>query len=124
MTNLFSLPIGLRGVSTVWHGDMKIGICLSSAYPPLIGDCVPLKHFSVMDNTGENPLPDEELKTMTEIRTDVFEISPEEAHCYLGDTEGKNLLGERVISLFYLSHINDFLVTGISYQMLPPEKIS
>lgn len=58
--NIFSMPVGFRGVSSVWHNDTKIGICLTSNNSPLL----------------------------------------------------------------YLSHRDEFLVTGINYSIADPEKIS
>ena len=55
MNNIFAMPIGLRGTSTVWHNDTKIGICLTSNNSPLLGNFVPLNEISVMDNKGDNP---------------------------------------------------------------------
>lgn len=124
MNNIFAMPVGLRGVSSVWHGNTKIGICLTSNNSPLLGNFVPLNEISVMDNTGENPLSKEELKTITEIRTDIHEINPEYENFMLLDVDETVYLGERVIHLFYLSHRDEFLVTGINYFIADPEKIS
>ena len=126
MNNIFAMPIGLRGTSTVWHNDTKIGICLTSNNSPLLGNFVPLNEISVMDNKGDNPLSENELKTITEIRTDIYEISPEHERYMLLDADGEEVtyLGERTIHLFYLSHRNEFLVIGINYSIVDPEKIS
>lgn len=124
MNNIFAMPVGLRGVSSVWHGNTKIGICLTSNNSPLLGNFVPLNENSVMDNTGENPLSEEELKTITEIRTDIHEINPEYENFMLLDVDETVYLGERVIHLFYLSNRDEFLVTGIDYSIADPEKIS
>mgnify|MGYP004705325029 CR=1 FL=1 len=124
MNNIFAMPIGLRGTSTVWHNDTKIGICLTSNNSPLLGNFVPLNEISVMDNKGDNPLSANELKTITEIRTDIHEIKPEQEHFMLLDADETVYLGERVIHLFYLSHRDEFLVTGINYFIADPEKIS
>lgn len=124
MNNIFAMPIGLRGTSTVWHNDTKIGICLTSNNSPLLGNFVPLNEISVMDNKGDNPLSENELKTITEIRTDIHEIKPEQEHFMLLDADETVYLGERVIHLFYLSHRDEFLVTGINYFIADPEKIS
>ena len=121
--NIFSMPIGLRGTSTVWHNDTKIGICLTSNNSPLLGNFVPLNEISVMDNKGDNPLSENELKTITEIKTDIHEIKPEQEHFMLLDADETVYLGERVIHLFYLSHRDEFLVTGINYSIADPEKI-
>ena len=124
MNNIFAMPIGLRGTSTVWHNDTKIGICLTSNNSPLLGNFVPLNEISVMDNKGDNPLSENELKTITEIRTDIHKIKPEQEHFMLLDADETVYLGERVIHLFYLSHRDEFLVTGINYFIADPEKIS
>lgn len=121
--NIFSMPVAIKSVSTVWHGDMKIGICLTSNNSPLLGNFVPLNEISVMDNTGENPLSEDELKTITEIRTDIHEIKPEYENFMWFGVDETVYLGERVIHLFYLSHRNEFLVTGINYSIADPEKI-
>ncbi len=123
MNNIFAMPIGLRGTSTVWHNDTKIGVCLTSNNSPLLGNFVPLNEISVMNNKGNNPLSEDELKTITEIRTDIYEISPEHERYILLDEEEVTYLGERVIHLFYLSHRDEFLVTGINYSIADPEKI-
>ena len=98
--NIFAMPIGLRGTSTVWHNDTKIGICLTSNNSPLLGNFVPLNEISVMDNKGDNPLSENELKTITEIRTDIYEISPEHERYMLLDADEEIYLGERIILLF------------------------
>ena len=123
--NIFAMPIGLRGTSTVWHGDTKIGICLTSNNSPLLGNFVPLNEISVMDNKGDNPLSENELKTITEIKTDIYEINPEHEGYVLLNVDGEEVtyLGERIIHLFYLSHRDEFLVTGINYSIANPEKI-
>ena len=121
--NIFAMPIGLRGTSTVWHNDTKIGICLTSNNSPLLGNFVPLNEISVMDNKGDNPLSENELKTITEIRTDIYEISPEHERYMLLDADEEIYLGERIIHLFYLSHRDEFLVIGINYSITDPEKI-
>ena len=36
-----------------------------------------MNEISVMDNKGEKPLSENELRTVTEIRTDIYEIKPE-----------------------------------------------
>lgn len=124
INNIFAMPVALKSVSTVWHGDMKIGVCLTSNNSPLLGNFVPLDEISIMDNTGETPLSENELKTITEIRTDIHEIKPEyENFLWFGEDETV-YLGERVIHLFYLSHRDEFLVTGINYSIADPEKIS
>lgn len=41
MNNIFAMPVGLRGVSSVWHGDTKIGICLTFNNSPLLGNFAP-----------------------------------------------------------------------------------
>lgn len=122
--NIFAMPVGLRGVSSVWHGDTKIGICLTSNNSPLLGNFVPLNEISVMDNKGDNPLSENELKTITEIRTDIYEIKPEYENFMLlcTDEEGVTYLGERIIHLFYLSHRDEFLVIGINYSLLTLKK--
>ena len=126
MNNIFAMPIGLRGTSTVWHNDTKIGICLTSNNSPLLGNFVPLNEISIMDNKSDNPLSENELKTITEIRTDIYEIKPEYENFMLlcTDEEEVTYLGERTIHLFYLSHRNEFLVIGINYSIVDPEKIS
>lgn len=121
--NIFAMPIGLRGTSTVWHNDTKIGICLTSNNSLLLGNFVPLNEISVMDNKGDNPLSENELKTITEIRTDIYEINPEHERYMLLDADEEIYLGERVIHLFYLSHRDEFIVTGINYSIVDPEKI-
>lgn len=121
--NIFAMPIGLRGTSTVWHGDTKIGICLTSNNSPLLGNFVPLNEISVMDNKGDNPLSENELKTITEIRTDIYEINPEHERYMLLDADEEIYLGERIIRLLYLSHRDEFLVIGIHYSIDDPEKI-
>ena len=124
--NIFAMPIGLRGTSTVWHNDTKIGICLTSSNSPLLGNFVPLKEISIMDNKGDNPLSENELKTITEIRTDIYEIKPEyENFMFLcTDEEEVIYLVERIIHLFYFYHRDEFLVVGINYSIIDPEKIS
>ncbi len=56
MNNIFAMPVALKSVSSVWHGDTKIGVCLTSNNSPLLGNFVPLNEISVMDNKGDNPL--------------------------------------------------------------------
>lgn len=124
MNNIFAMPVGLRGVSSVWHGNTKIGSCLTSNNSPLLGNFVPLNEISVMDNKGDKPLSENELKTITEIRTDIYEINPEYENFMLLDVDETVYLGERVIHLFYLSNRDEFLVTGINYSIADPEKIS
>lgn len=124
MNNIFTMPVGLRGVSSVWHGNTKIGSCLTSNNSPLLGNFVPLNEISVMDNKGDKPLSENELKTITEIRTDIYEINPEYENFMLLDVDETVYLGERVIHLFYLSNRDEFLVTGINYSIADPEKIS
>lgn len=124
MNNIFAMPVALKSVSSVWHGDTKIGVCLTSNNSPLLGNFVPLNEISVMDNKGDNPLSENELKAITEIRTDIHEIKPEQEHFMLLDADETVYLGERVIHLFYLSHRDEFLVTGINYFIADPEKIS
>ena len=124
MNNIFAMPVALKSASSVWHGDTKIGVCLTSNNSPLLGNFVPLNEISVMDNRGDNPLSENELKTITEIRTDIHEIKPEQEHFILLDADETVYLGERVIHLFYLSHRDEFLVTGINYSIADPEKIS
>ena len=124
MNNIFTMPVALKSVSSVWHGDTKIGVCLTSNNSPLLGNFVPLNEISVMDNRVDNPLSENELKTITEIRTDIHEIKPEQEHFMLLDADETVYLGERVIHLFYLSHRDEFLVTGINYFIADPEKIS
>src|SRR5574344_1901157 len=104
MNNIFTMPVGLRGVSSVWHNDTKIGICLTSNNSPLLGNFVSLNEISVMDNKGEKPLS---------------EIKPEYENFMLlcTDEEEVAYLGERIIHLFYLSHRDEFLVTGINYSI-------
>lgn len=123
--NIFAMPIGLKGTSTVWHNDTKIGICLTSNNSPLLGNFVPLNEISVMDNEGERLLSENSLKTITEIKTDIYEINPEHEGYVLLNVDGKEVayLGERIIHLFYLSHRDEFLVTGINYSIADPEKI-
>lgn len=125
MNNIFSMPVGFRGISSVWHGDTKIGICLTSNNSPLLGNFVPLNEISVMDNKGKSLLSEDELKTITEIRTDIDEIKPEYENLMLLCTDEEEViyLGERIIHLLYLSHRNEFLVTGINYSIANPEKI-
>ena len=79
-----------------------------------------------MDNKGERLLSENGLKTLTEIMTDIYEINPEHEGYMLLDTDGKEVtyLGERIIHLLYLSHRDEFLVTGINYSIVDPEKIS
>lgn len=124
MNNIFTMPVALKSISSVWHGDTKIGVCLTSNNSPLLGNFVPLNEISVMDNRVDNPLSENELKTITEIRTDIHEIKPEQEHFMLLDADETVYLGERVIHLFYLSHRDEFLVTGINYFIADPEKIS
>lgn len=123
--NIFAMPIGLKGTSTVWHNDTKIGICLTSNNSPLFGNFVPLNEISVMNNKGDNPLSENELKAITEIRTDIYKIKPEYENFMLLDAEGEKViyLGERIIRLLYLSHRDEFLVTGVNYSIADPEKI-
>lgn len=124
--NIFSMPVGLRGTSIVWHNDTKIGVCLTSSSPVLVGSYIPLKEIFVMDNKGERLLSENGLKTITEIMTDIYEINPEHEGYMLLDTDGEEVtyLGERIIHLLYLSHRDEFLVTGINYSIIDPEKIS
>ena len=123
MNNIFAMPVGLRGISTVWHNDTKIGICLTSNNSPLLGNFVPLNEISVMNNKGNRPLSENELKTITEIRTDIYELNPHQTGYMLLDANEQVYLGERVIHLFYLFLRNEFLLTGINYSITNPEKI-
>lgn len=125
MNNIFAMPIGLKGTSIVWHNDTKIGVCLTSSSPILVGSYIPLKEIFVMDNKGKSLLSEDELKTITEIRTDIDEIKPEYENLMLLCTDEEEViyLGERIIHLLYLSHRNEFLVTGINYSIANPEKI-
>ena len=123
MNNIFAMPIGLKGTSIVWHNDTKIGVCLTSSSPILVGSYIPLKEIFVMDNKGERLLSENGLKTLTEIMTDIYEINPEHERYMLLDADEEIYLGERVIHLFYLSHRDEFIVTGINYSIVDPEKI-
>ena len=126
MNNIFAMPVGLKGVSSVWHNNTQIGICLTSSSPVLVGSYIPLNEIFVMDNKSEKPLPKDVLKTITEIMTDIYEIRSEYEGYMLLDIneEEATYLGEREIHLFYLSHRDEFLVTGINYFIADPEKIS
>lgn len=126
MNNIFAMPVGLKGVSSVWHNNTQIGICLTSSSPVLVGSYIPLNEIFVMDNKSEKPLPKDVLKTITEIMTDIYEIRHEYEGYMLLDINEEEVtyLGEREIHLLYLSHRDEFLVTGINYFIADPEKIS
>lgn len=123
MNNIFAMPVALKGVSYVWHNSTQIGVCLTSSLPVLVGSYIPFNEIFVMDNKSEKPLSKDVLKTITEIMTDIYEISPEHEGYMLLDTETEKYLGEREIHLFYLSNRDEFLVTGINYFITDPEKI-
>lgn len=125
MNNIFAMPVGLRGTSIVWRNNTKIGTCLTSSSPVLVGSYIPLNEISVMDNEGERLLSKNSLKTITEIMTDIYEINPEHEGYMLLDIDGEEVtyLGERIIRLLYLSHRDEFLVIGVHYSIANHEKI-
>ena len=121
MNNIFTFSVALKGVSSVWQNNTQIGVCLTSSSSVLIGEYIPFEEIFVIDNKGEKPLSEDDLKTITEIKTDVYKINPEHERFMLLDADKEEYIGERIIYLLYLPHREKFLVTGISYSIKNPE---